>query len=115
MAKYGLVEFWKPRDNWYDLTKEKKAAFLDGIRENVATLSARGVKLIGIYRCRGFGDWDGMAFFECPDAASVEAVAEGSESHDWYHYFEGDNIVGTFQSLEEWAAHVDRMGNTAPR
>ena len=115
MAKYGLVEFWKPRDNWYDLTKEQKAAFLDGIRENIATLSARGVKLIGIYRCRGFGDWDGMAFFECPDADSVEAVAEGSESHDWYHYFEGSNIVGTFQSLEEWAAHVDRMGNTTPR
>jgi hypothetical protein len=40
MAKYGLVEFWKPRDNWYDLTKEQKAAFLDGIRENIATLSA---------------------------------------------------------------------------
>ncbi len=115
MPTYGLVEFWKPRDNWYDLTPEEKNRFLDGIRENIATLSAKGVKRLGIYRCRGFGDWDGMAFFECPDAESVEAVAEGSESHDWYHYFEGNNIAGTFQSLEEWASHVARMGDADPR
>lgn len=108
--KYGLVELWKPRDNWYDLPAAEKQRFLDGGRENIATLEGRGIKLIGIYRCRGFGDWDGMAFFECPDADSVEAVAEGSESHDWYRYFEGDNIVGTVQSLEDRAAHVARMG-----
>lgn len=112
MPKYGLVEYWKPRDNWYDLTLEEKDAFLDGIRENISQLEARGVNLIGIYRCRGFGEWDGMAFFECPDAEAVEAVAEGSESHDWYHYFEGDNVVGTLQSVEEWASHVRRMGSS---
>ena len=110
MTTYGLVEYWKPRDNWYDLSSDEKEKFLDGIRENISTLGGRGVKLIGIYRCRAFGEWDGMAFFECPDADGVEAVAEGSESHDWYHYFEGDNVVGTLQSTEEWASHVARMG-----
>ena len=50
------------------------------VNENAQTvLEGRGIKLIGIYRCRGFGDWDGMAFFEWIDAKSPR----GSASWGW--------------------------------
>jgi len=109
MGRYGLVEFWRPRPEWYALSREEKERFVEGIRENVSSLEKRGAKLLGVYLCRGSSDWDGMAFWECPNIEMAEAVAEGSESHRWYHYFEGSNFVGNVQSLEDWVKHVMRM------
>ena len=108
MSRYGLVEFWRPRAQWYALSREGKERFVAGIRENVATLERRGAKLLGVYLCRPTSDWDGMAFWDCPNMEMVEAVAEGSESHGWYHYFEGANVAGKLQTLEDWIAHVTR-------
>ncbi len=108
MTKYGLVEFWRPRPEWYALSRAEKERFVAGIRENVDSLERRGAKLLGVYLCRATSDWDGMAFWECPNIEMVEAVAEGSESHDWYRYFEGTNVAGNLQTLEDWIAHVVR-------
>ncbi len=108
MTKYGLVEFWRPRPEWYGLSRAEKERFVAGIRENVGSLERRGAKLLGVYLCRATSDWDGMAFWECPNIEMVEAVAEGSESHDWYRYFEGTNVAGNLQTLEDWIAHVVR-------
>jgi len=104
--KYGLMETWRPRPEWFALSAEEKEKFIESIRENVDTLEKRGNKLLGIYWTMPTSSWDGMAFWECPDAESMEAVAEGSFSHDWYRYFEGSNIAGRVQNFEQWAAHV---------
>ena len=55
-----------------------------------------------------------MAFWDCPNIEMAEAVAEGSESHGWYHYFEGANVAGGVQTLEDWVKHVLRM-NGGPK
>lgn len=110
MAIYGMTEFWRPRPEWYALSRKEREAFVEQIKENLAWLDGQGVKLLGIYHSRALGDWDGFAFFEAPSIEGIEAVAAGSESRDWFHYYEGNNIAGKLQTTDEWAAHVVRMG-----
>jgi hypothetical protein len=44
MPRYGLVEFWRPRPEWYAMSRKEKEEFVEGIRENVATLEKRGAR-----------------------------------------------------------------------
>jgi hypothetical protein len=46
MPRYGLVEFWRPRPEWYAMSRKEKEEFVEGIRENVASLEKRGAKLL---------------------------------------------------------------------
>ncbi len=115
--RYGMVELWRPRPEWYAMPQKEKERFVEGIRENLENLDKLGIRLLSIWSTRGFTDWDGMAFFEAPDMEAIAAISHGSESFDWYHHFEGNNIAGEFQSTEDWAQHVLKMGphNIGPK
>lgn len=104
MAAFSLVEIWRPRPEWHDLTRAEKQEFHVKAQSVIQTVLGKGAKLLGIHRCRALseGGWDVFAYWQMPDIDLVVELAERLERMGWNRYFEQVNHVGKTITAEEY-------------
>ncbi len=101
---YTLVEIWRPRPEWYALSKERKQNLVSKGGELIGKIIGKGAKVIGSYRCRANseGGWDMIGLWEMPSFDLVVELAEAVEKLGWNRYFEQVNMVGKSIPLEDY-------------
>ena len=102
MNEFGLVEMFRPRPEWYALSRDARQAFLDNCRREIERLLAGGVRFVGVYAGRWTGEWHGFSVCECPSAEAAEDWIEAAERAGWFRYFEQVNVAGRKMSLQEY-------------
>jgi len=104
MAKYFLVETWRPRPEWYALSKEQKSEFVEQVSALLSGFVDKGAKVLGLGRCRALSEsgWDATGFWEMPNAEMVIELAEAVERLGWNHYFDQINTVSSVSSPAEY-------------
>jgi hypothetical protein len=114
MAACSLVEIWRPRPEWYALTKSQKQDLLGKGAAVIESVTKKGAKLVGIHRCRALseGGWDVFAYWEMPSIDLAVELSERIEQQlDWSRYFEQVNYVGKTISTEEYFAGLLTAGD----
>ncbi|MEE9219309.1 MAG: DUF6616 family protein [Acidobacteriota bacterium] len=101
-AQYGLVEMFRPRSEWYALSRDQRQAFLDNSRREIERLLAGGVRFLGVYASRWSSEWHGFSVCECPSAESQQEWIEAAERAGWFRYFEQVNLAGRKMSLDDY-------------
>jgi hypothetical protein len=109
MKEFGLIEFFRPRANWYQLSSEERAAFLEKVTSSITQAEDSGAKLHGPYRCRWSTEWEMFAFWELKSLEAVEALAQDAEDIGWYKYFEQSNIVGSKSTPKEYSEKIEKI------
>lgn len=102
MPDYGLVEMFRPRPEWYALSRDERRAFLDHCRREIERLLGEGIRFLGVYAGRWTGEWHGFSVCECPGPEATERWIEAAERAGWFRYFEQVNLTGRKMSLEEY-------------
>ncbi len=104
MAAFSLVEIWRTRPEWHDLTRAEKEEFHVKAQAVIQTALAKGAKLLGIHRCRALseGGWDVFAYWEMPHVDLIVELAERLDQMGWNRYFEQVNYVGKTITAEEY-------------
>ncbi len=102
MPDYGLIEMFRPRPEWYALSREERRTFLASCRREIERLLGGGVRFLGVYASRWSGEWHGYSACECPGADSAQEWIDAAEKAGWFRYFEQANLVGRKMSLEEY-------------
>jgi hypothetical protein len=102
MNAYSLIEIWRPRPDWYALSRQQKQDFVAKGTEILGGIAAKGGQLIGIHRCRSLseGGWDVFAYWQMPTADLIVELSEQVELIGWNRYFEQINFVGKTLSPE---------------
>jgi hypothetical protein len=108
MAEFSLVEIWRPRPEWHELTQAQKKEFQAAAQAVLQTLFSKGAKLLGIHRCRALseGGWDVFAYWQMPNMDLVVELSERLEKVGWNRYFEQLNYVGKTITAEEYSASL---------
>lgn len=68
MARYTLLEIWRPRPEWYALPKQQKEKFCARGREVLGEILGKDAKVLGIYKIRAASSdgWDVMGYWDMP-------------------------------------------------
>ena len=105
MAEFSLIEIWRPRPEWHELTQAQKKEFQAEAQAVLQTLFGKGAKLLGIHRCRALseGGWDVFAYWQMPNMDLVVELSERLEKVGWNRYFEQLNYVGKTITAEEYS------------
>jgi hypothetical protein len=104
MATFSLVEIWRPRPGWHELTQAHKHEFHLRAQAVLQTMFDKGAKLLGIHRCRALseGGWDVFAYWQMPSMDLVIELSERLERLGWNVYFDQVNYVGKTITAEEY-------------
>jgi hypothetical protein len=108
MKDCSLIEIWRTRPEWFQLSKTEKQAFIDRGGAVLGALAEKGAKMMGLHRCRSLseGGWDLFAYWQVPNIDLVVELAEGLDRMGWNRYFEQINFVGKNITTEEYFADL---------
>lgn len=104
MEECSLLEIWRTRPEWHELSRSQKQEFLQKGQAVLQLMSERGAKLLGIHRCRALSDsgWDLFGYWQMPSIDLVVELAERLDRMGWNRYFEQVNYVGKTITAEEY-------------
>lgn len=104
MNACSLVEIWRTRPEWHQLSRAQKQEFLEKGHAVIQAVSEKGAKLVGLHRCRAVseGGWDLFAYWQMPNIDLVVELAERLDRADWNRYFDQINYVGKTITTEEY-------------
>jgi hypothetical protein len=104
MARYTLLEIWRPRPEWYALPKQQKEKFCARGREVLGEILGKDAKVLGIYKIRAASSdgWDVMGYWDMPSFDLAQELAEKIDKMGWNRYFEQINFVGTATTPDEY-------------
>lgn len=90
----GWINFWKPKDDWYYLSPDRRQAYFDQYSEVISKAEAAGAKRIGGYKCRGQSLWARFEVWEFPVLGVLVEMNQALEEIGHYQYFAEDNTLG---------------------
>ncbi len=104
MSACSLVEIWRPRPQWYALSRSQREEFLEKGKAAIGGVAVKGANLLGVHRCRALseGGWDVFAYWQMPSIDVAVELSERIEKIGWNRYFEQVNLVGKTISTEEY-------------
>ena len=108
MAEFSLVEIWRPRPEWHELTQLRRENSRPQRRPCCKLSSARGRsywEFIGA-GALSEGGWDVFAYWQMPNMDLVVELSERLEKVGWNRYFEQLNYVGKTITAEEYSASL---------
>ena len=111
-SRIGWVNFWKPKDEWYYLSRAERDRLLgewEAIREAAI---ARGAVCFGSYECRASTAWARVALWEFPDLDALTGMVDALAAAAYYQYFAEENAFGrrTEEPFANYMAAADATG-----
>ncbi|WP_424492868.1 DUF6616 family protein [Salinimicrobium sp. GXAS 041] len=102
---YLYVELWNVTQEWMDLSKEDRRAYMSKVSGGMKELSAQGIENVGWamneehtpYR----SDYRYMAVWKMPSLDHVERLEKAVEEAGWHKYFSQVNARGQVIPLSQ--------------
>lgn len=105
-----FIELWNAKREWFELSREERAAYMQNVREGLAAMREGGIEVLGWGTVDPETDrkagYDFYAVYRMQNRVQVDAFEEAVEGDGWYDYFEQINVSG---ELEDAHTVIDRL------
>lgn len=95
---YLFIECWKAKQEWFELSKEKRAAYMTELGKGIQGLLDAGVEIVswGINEndISKRSQYDYFAVWKFPDREFAKQFELIVEQSGWYSYFDQVNLGG---------------------
>jgi hypothetical protein len=93
-GRIGWINFWKPKDEWYYLSREDRERLM-GTWDAIRTAAMdEGASRLGSYECRASTAWARVSLWEFPDLAVLTSMVDALADAAYYQYFAEENAFG---------------------
>jgi hypothetical protein len=90
----GWISYWKPKDEWYYLPRDKREELLEQWEEIRQGAITRGAQRVGNYECRANTRWARVSVWEFPGLELLRNMVTELEETSYYYYFAEQNAFG---------------------
>jgi hypothetical protein len=95
---YVFIECWKARQEWLDLDKETRAAYMSELGKGIDSLIQAGVEIVSWSinqpDTSHKAPYDYFAVWKFPNQEMVKGFEQIVQQSGWYNYFDQVNLSG---------------------